>query len=70
MTTVEMVHYAKGALMHYQMEMNEHAMSEDAGESIKKQCMELWDYMFPTTGSYAEHAKETLKQVKEKHGFD
>lgn len=70
MTTVEMIHYAKGALMHYQMDMNQHAMSEDAESSIKKQCNELWDYMFPLSDDYAKNAKEKLNHVKDKYGFD
>lgn len=70
MTTVEMIHYAKGAIMHYKMDMNQHAMSEDAESSIRKQCNELWDYMFPTTKKYAKTAHEQLNQVKQKHGFD
>ncbi len=56
--------------MHYEMEFNEHAMSEDAESSIRKQLNELWDYMFPTSETYAKNAKETLQHVKEKHGFD
>lgn len=70
MTTSEMLHYCKGALMHYEMEFNEHAMSEDAERSISKQLKELWNYMFPTSETYAKNAKETLHRVKEKHGFD
>ncbi len=46
MTTTETIHYARGALMHYELELNEHAMSEDAESSIRKQLNELWDYMF------------------------
>jgi len=52
------------------MEMNMNAMSEDAEDSIREQLNSLWDYMFPMTKSYAKNAKETLNQVKEKHGFD
>lgn len=70
MTTLEMVNYAHGTMMHYQMEMNEHAMSEDAESSIRKQLNNLWDYMFPLTDEYAENAKDTLQKVKERHGFD
>ena len=70
MTTSEMLHYCKGALMHYEMEFNEHAMSEDAESSIKRQLKELWNYMFPTSDAYAQNAKETLKKAKEQYGFD
>lgn len=56
--------------MHYEMEFNEHAMSEDAESSIKKQLTSLWDYMFPTSETYAKDAKETLNRVKDKYGFD
>lgn len=70
MTTTEMIHYAKGALMHYEMDLYKHAMSEDAGKSIKKQLNALWDYMFPTDESYAQNAKESLHRVKSKYGID
>lgn len=70
MTTTEMLHYCKGALMHYEMDMYQHAMSEDAGKSINRQLNELWDYMFPTDKSYARNAKETLNRVKNKYGID
>lgn len=70
MTTIEMINYCKGALMHYEMNMNQHAMSEDAGKSIRKQLNALWDYMFPTDKTYARNARETLDRVKNRYGID